>query len=417
MTEVDAVVVGAGVAGLSAARILRDSGISVQILESKDRIGGRAYTDRDTFSVPFDHGCAWISGGPYNPLVQFADDNGFECIARFYPVLEDKTFIGNVGSGWVTDEEASERDCYLEDSYQAIAAAGRERHDIPITDIIDTKSAWAHHLNNYLAAVQGGYSDQISALDFANSQASGDELHLFDGYGTLIERFGEGLPVQLSAAVTSIDWSGEGVKISSSKGVISCKVAIITMSTGVLSANRIRFDPGLPENTRAAIAALPMGRLAKVAIQFDRQVYGSFTDDGFNYYDSPGISLNVITGYADSTMAVAYVGGTPADELEALGKEGAATFLLDRLETAFGLKLRQYVVATDCTGWGSDPDVCGSYSIALPGHAGARESLAEPVANRLFFAGEATSKHHYGFAHGALLEGRAAAEKVIALLA
>jgi monoamine oxidase len=225
------------------------------------------------------------------------------------------------------------------------------------------------------------------------------------------------LPVQLSAAVTDVDWSGEGVKISSSQGVTSCKVAIITTSTGVLAANRIRFDPGLPENTRAAIAALPMGRLAKVAIQFDRKVYGSFTDDGFTYYDNPGTSLNVITGYADSTMAVAYVGGAPADQLEALGKEGAAAFLLDRLETAFGLKLRQYVVAMDCTGWGSDPDVCGSYSNALPGHAGARAALAEPVANRLFFAGEATSKHHYGFAHGAVLEGRAAAEKVIALLA
>ncbi len=174
MTEVDAVVVGAGATGLSAARTLRDSGISVQILESKDRIGGRAYTDRDTFAVPFDHGCAWMSEGPYNPLVQFADEYGFECTARFYPLLEDKTFIGNAGSGWLTAEEASERDCYLEDSYQAIAAAGRQNRDVPITDIIDTKSVWIHHLGNYLSAVQGGDTHQISTLDFANSQAFGD---------------------------------------------------------------------------------------------------------------------------------------------------------------------------------------------------------------------------------------------------
>ena len=417
MTEVDVVVVGAGAAGLSAARTLRDSGISVQIFESKDRIGGRAYTDRHTFAVPFDHGCAWMSGGRYNPLVRFADENSFEYVARYYPLPEDKTFIGNAGRGWVREEEANERDCYVEDSYKAIVAAGRESRDVPLADVIDTTSAWASHFDNYLEAVQGGGTNRCSTLDFANSQASGDELHLFDGYGTLIERYGEGLPVQLGVAVTSVEWSGEGVKIGTSKGVLSCKVAIVTVSTGVLAANRIRFDPGLPEKTRAAISALPMGRLAKVAIQFDRKVYGSFRDDGFIYYDGPGTSLNIITGYADSTMAVAYVGGKPADELEALGKEGAAAFLLDRLERAFGSKLRQYVVAADCTSWGSDPDVYGSYAIALAGHAGAREALAEPIASRLFFAGEATSKHHYGYAHGAVLEGRAAADNIVTLLA
>ena len=159
-----------------------------------------------------------------------------------------------------------------------------------------------------------------------------------------------------------------------------------------------------------------MGRLAKVAIQFDRNVYGSFADDCFIYYDGPGSSLCMITGHADSTMAVAYVGGPPADQLEALGAEAAAALVLDRLEKAFGTKLRQYVTATDCTRWGSDPDVGGSYAIALAGHSGARSALAAPIANRLFFAGEATSVHHYAYAHGAYLEGRAAAERIVALL-
>ena len=116
MREVDVVVVGAGAAGLSAARTLRDSGISVQIFESKDRIGGRAYTDRHTFAVPFDHGCAWMSGGRYNPLVRFADENSFEYIARYYPLPEDKTFIGNAERGWRKEEEANERDGYVEHS-------------------------------------------------------------------------------------------------------------------------------------------------------------------------------------------------------------------------------------------------------------------------------------------------------------
>ncbi len=115
-------------------------------------------------------------------------------------------------------------------------------------------------------------------------------------------------------------------------------------------------------------------------------------------------------------MTVASAGGSLADELEALDVDDAADCLLDRLEKAFDSKLRQHVTATERTQWGRDPDVRGSYSVATPGHSGARLALAEPIANRLFFAGEATSVHHYGLVHGAFLEGRAAAERVVALL-
>ena len=109
MANIDVAIVGAGVAGLSAARSLQDSGLTVQLLESKDRIGGRAFTDSHTFAVPFDHGCAWMSGGSYNPLVQFADKCGFEFVERFYPLLEDRMFIGTGAGGWVDDDEAAKR--------------------------------------------------------------------------------------------------------------------------------------------------------------------------------------------------------------------------------------------------------------------------------------------------------------------
>jgi monoamine oxidase len=73
-------------------------------------------------------------------------------------------------------------------------------------------------------------------------------------------------------------------------------------------------------------------------------------------------------------------------------------------------------VSSLCTRWGSDPHVFGSYACALPGRADARAVLASPLGDRILFAGEATSQAHYGFAHGAYLEGQAAAERVIAML-
>jgi monoamine oxidase len=416
VTDFDVVIVGAGVAGISAARTLHDNGFTLQILESKDRIGGRAYTDNDTFAVPFDQGCAWMSGGPDNPLIQFADECSFECVERGHALIDDKVFVGTAPGGWLNGEDARERSHYIQACYRAIDTEARKGRDVSIADAIDTTSTWTSHLGNYLKLVQGGEIATLSTLDFANGEPDGDRFQLLSGYGSLICEFGKALPVELGAAVKSIDWRGGGVETRTSKGTVSSKVVIVTVSTGVLAANRIRFEPGLPDTTRAAIAALPMGRLTKVAIQFDRNVYDRFGDDHFIYYNGPESSLNIIPRYMGSTLTVASAGGSLADELEALDVEDAADYLLGRLEKAFDSKLRQYVTAADRTRWGCDPDVGGSYSLAIAGHSGERRALAEPIANRLFFAGEATSVHRYGLVHGALLEGRAVAERVVTLL-
>ena len=176
MADFDVVIVGAGVAGMSAARALQDNGLSVQILESKDRIGGRAYTDDHTFSAPFDLGCAWMSGGPNNPLVQFADECGFESVERGHALMDDKIFVGMAGGGWLNDEDARKRNQYVEGCYRAIDTESRKGRDVSIADVIDTTSTWTSHLDNYLALVQGNKMAKLSILDFANGEADGDRL-------------------------------------------------------------------------------------------------------------------------------------------------------------------------------------------------------------------------------------------------
>jgi monoamine oxidase len=413
MIQVDAVIVGAGAAGLSAARVLERSGLAIRVLEAKDRVGGRAFTDRESFAIPFDHGCTWLSAGPYNAFVKLAEENGLRMEECFYPYTKTQTFREG---RWATQEESIERDEFVAHCELAIRDASKAGLDVALSDLIDTGSSWKPFFDSHLEAIQGCNSTGCSTLDYARNRADGEDLFLFDGYGSLIEKFGEGLPVELGAEVNRVDWSGEGVAIRSSKCEFSCRSAIITVSTGVLASNQIEFEPALPARRRAAIESLPMGRLAKVAIQFDQNIYGDFRDDAFIYFEKPAMSINMVTGMDDHRMAVAYLGGPLADAVEAMSDEEARDFILDRLEKIFGSTIREHVVGSLCTRWGSDPHIRGSYASALPGHADARAELASTLGDRIIFAGEATSQAHYGFAHGAYLEGKAAAERVIGLL-
>ncbi len=118
-----------------------------------------------------------MSGGPYNPLVQFADKCGFESVEQCHPLIDDKTFVGTAAGGWVNDEDARKRDHYVEGCYRAIDTEARKGRDVSIADVIDTTSTWTSHLDNYLTLVQGGEIATLSILDFANGEADGDKFH------------------------------------------------------------------------------------------------------------------------------------------------------------------------------------------------------------------------------------------------
>lgn len=159
-----------------------------------------------------------------------------------------------------------------------------------------------------------------------------------------------------------------------------------------------------------------MGSFAKVAIQFDRDVYDGFRDDSLVYLEKPSTFIDIVTGLNERRMAIAYVFGARAVEIERMSEPDALDFVLARLERVFGSGIRDRVVTSSRTQWGCDPHVLGSYAAALPGRSDARAELAATFGGRIVFAGEATSQAHYGFAHGAYLEGKAAAERVIAML-
>jgi monoamine oxidase len=304
---------------------------------------------------------------------------------------------------WVTPEEAAQKDAFVAYFDRILDEASKTGVDATLSDLIKEESPWRPFVDGYMESNQGCNTATCSTLDYSRNLGIGEELYVTDGYGSLIAKLAEGLPVELETEVNRVDWSGEGVKIRSSKGEISCKSVIITVSTGVLAANQIEFEPALPTKWRYAIDSLPMGNLAAVAIQFDQDIYGDFRGNAFTYFEEPGMTINMVTGIDNHRMVAAYFGGPHADTVEAMSDDEAHDFVLDRLEKVFGSTIRDHVATSLCTRWRSDPHIRGSYACALPGRADVRGDLASTLGNRIIFAGEATSKAHYAWAHGAHL--------------
>jgi monoamine oxidase len=262
-------------------------------------------------------------------------------------------------------------------------------------------------------------ADEFSARDWLRNVLSGSNLVPEGGIGAFVaRRLGEGLDIRLSTPVTRIAWDGDGVAVETARGTITARSAIVTISTGVLGAGAIVFDPPLPDATQAAIDALPMGLAMKVALRatgsdrldlplhcsVDRQVQRS-GDPTMGFQCWP-YKRDYIQGW---------VGGPVAWELARAGEAAAVDFALGQLRSLFGGRVdRLFGGGTHLVSrWDADPFVLGAYSFVRPGDADARMALAQPLADgHLLFAGEACHNGMAGTLAGAWISGQDAARIV-----
>ena len=241
------------------------------------------------------------------------------------------------------------------------------------------------------------------------AQWEGADDTVREGYGTLVARSGQWLPVTLEAPVHALRWGSGGVEAETPKGTVKADKAVVTVPVGVL-AQGIRFDPVLPAEHRAALERLHGGALTKVALAVGRDRLG---------LPSPADLFEIRSGFVfecfpyDRDLIVATIGGDPARELVARGEAAAVAHATDVLAGILGERVRGQVVAGKLADWVSDPWARGSYSVAAPGHLSARAALGRPVGERLFFAGEATAGPGSMTVGGATLAGRAAAEAAL----
>lgn len=408
MTEVEICVVGAGAAGLAAGKTLQRLGKSFRILEARDRIGGRAWTDHDSFpGIPFDRGAHWLHSASQNPLVLAANELGW----RYASDQSYKPRHLFLGDGTQADEAT------IGQSRRAFQRALRnierrgESEDVAFSACLATKSRWHPLTCRTLAQMMGGEPDQCSTLDYARYDDTGEDWPVEDGYGALLARIAADVPVDLSTRVVSIDTRNRRVRIETTAGSVEAASCIITLPSTVLASGAIRFTPALPASVMQALHDCPMGVFEKIAILLDRPI------DGFNHaysdvIDGPPIRqtpVNLHVHPFGRPLLVAHVAGRSAEELISEGSDAMKSFGIDVARRAFGSDIVRRIKAIEVTGWRSDPFSLGSYAHCLPGKAGARAAILAPFDDRIAFAGEHLWETCFATVHGAWLSGVRAA--------
>lgn len=407
--DVDLVVIGAGAGGLAAARMALSLGLTVTVLEAKDRIGGRAFTDTSQLGVPWDCGAHWLHDADNNFYAAYATEAGFTFDNR------PPHFHLWSGGGWADDQTKAERSAYFDEAFAAIQTAGKAGLDIPASEAVPPHPRFQTMFESWYAAISGVEPDRTSALDDYRYR-NGTNWRVRPGYGALVARYGKDLPVALSTPADRIEWGGKEVVVETARGKLRCRAVIVTASTNALGAGAVGFDPPLPEAVRYAIESVPLGEAEKIAFAFDREAIDLPPNSHVHIEHATPEALRFHIKPLGANIAVGYIAGRFAAELEARGAKEMIAFAEDWLAEIFGTGIRASISARTATHWTSDPHIRGGYSCTLPGRADQREVLLQPVGGRIFFAGEACSLTAYGAVHGAHASGAGTARRVAAKL-
>jgi monoamine oxidase len=406
---VDVAIVGAGAAGIAAARMLRAAARDVIVLEASDAIGGRCVTDHVTFSHPFDRGGSWLHAASVNPLAPLAVEH------EFTPREDRRRRIAAVmieGRRLSEADVAAYADAYRR-TIQLHAATPTAEPDPPVAMLLP-ESPWRDYVQYVIAALTSVDAERCSSVDYARFDEAPGEWLLREGLGTLIARLANGLPIRLDTPVTHIDWRHRPVRLETARGTVRAAYVIVTVPTSILAADGVRFTPPLPRTVRTAIDGLPLGLLNKVALEVRPGSPLAASDASFAYHPSQDMGMLLRPGFGGAPMLVAFVGGSCADELERAGRGTATALCLEALTAIHGKEILADIRCSDETAWRGNPWSRGAYSAALPGHADARDRLTERFSDVLILAGEATHPRLYATVGGAWDSGERAARAVLA---
>ncbi|MEZ4861977.1 MAG: NAD(P)/FAD-dependent oxidoreductase [Caldilineaceae bacterium] len=417
----DTLIIGAGAAGLAAGRTLVAAGQSILILEARDRIGGRIWTDENFAAFPIERGAELIHGeqtvthdllqaaglqtlpAPRKPLLRWGTATGMALIADLPPHLRQTMKALNAAYAQLPQQ-------YNRATDESLAAYFR-RHgfDAAALDMADVLFA-----QTCCASIE-----TLSCADLAREMtvdhAGLEEFRIREGYGTLLNHYSQGLPLRLNQPVQTIQWDEQGVRVRAGHEVFQARHCMITVPVGVLQAGMITFDPPLSAAKQAAIAAFRMEAGTKLFYRFRAPLW----DETVAYVCHTGVMARWWTaGYPrpDAAVLCCYVTADRARQVDALAEADALQLGLDELAILLNRPdVHEQCIAAQRIVWAHDPYARGAYAHIPPGEAAARPQLAAPEGDVLFFAGEATAyETNPQTVHGAIESGWRAAQEVMA---
>ncbi len=407
--DVDLAIVGAGAASIAAARRAIAGKARVAVFEAGARIGGRCITDTTLFGVPFDLGAHWMHYPDGNSPVAGAPQAGFE----IYPASRGQTI--RVGPRNARDAEMEGYIGALLRARRALDDAGHGKSDVAAGQALPADlGAWQSTLAFGLGPfVCGQDLDHVSVQDLARAGDRERASFCRQGYGALLDRLGAGLPVRLSTPVTRVDWYRDRVELSTGKGRLTARTAIVTASTNVLASDKIEFEPDLPRDVLAAAHNLALGSYDHIGLLMPRDPLGLQRDE-LVFEQSSGPRTAALLGRVGGTdLHMLEVAGSFGRELSAKGEPAMLDFAREWMGSLFGSGARGAITRARATRWNAEPYVLGAMSAAAPGHAEARSALVEPIGGRLWLAGEALHATKWGTVVGAWESGERAADAAL----
>src|SRR5215813_3281771 len=426
----EVLVIGAGIAGLTAARDLAVDGYDVAILEARERIGGRIWTSRE-FGLPADLGASWIHGFEDNPIARLARRHAIAIVrtnvSSVTPARYRSMVLYDADGRRLSSSETAEMSEMMADYLDFVAAKQKEGHEKSMLEVeemfatsqgydSDQRRRLTFIARTYLEHEWAGPRSEVSLLEYDKSLGFAGHDRVFpEGYAQITDRLAEGTQILLGHEVRQVDYSGARVDLLTNHGSFQANHVLVTVPLGVLQAGRIAFNPSLPRGKREAIRKMRMGVFNKIFLKFDSVFWG---DDyeligymGNQDSDWPEIvNFHKIAGLP---LLLAFSAGAAGEQNELRSDAELVACLVECLRKMYGRNIPEpsgHIV----TRWKQDPFSLGSYSyVPVGSKQSQRRQIGMPVENRLFFAGEATSQFFPSTVHGAFLSGVRAAYEIM----
>jgi len=406
--EADIVVIGAGAAGIAAARRIQVANRRVIVVEAASQVGGRCLTDTATFDLPFDRGARWMYNPDSNPMIKLARRAGFDVTSA---PMGQKIRIGrrNARAG-----ETEEFLAALVRANRAIDEASRGKADVACASVLPKDLGdWAGTAE-FVLGPNATAKDlkEVSAMDKARAGDRNAAITCRQGLGTLIAKLAEQVPLALSTPASRIGWSNRDVTVETPSGKIVARAAVVTVSSNVLAAGNIKFTPDIPKRQLDAAAKLSLGSLDRIALLLSGNPLGLARDDIFIEQSNSTRTALLFANIGSSSLCTIDVAGSFGRELSAKGGPAMVAFAVEWLTKLFGSDVAAAVKKSGATRWNAAPFVLGATSSAAPGGQPSRKILTEPI-GCMFLAGEATHETLWGTVDGAWESGERAAEAAL----